>query len=341
MNASNAIFAEPFSHIYIERGILDHPRAEQILARFPHAHVIPVAHYKDIFCRTKQSVAVQHKSQSLILARKTGRLIYPGSPVCQHFGHSSFYYTSLCMNCPYDCQYCYLRGMYPSGNLVLFVNLEDYIHELDDLLKGGPAYLCVSYDTELCALESLHGYIHAFSGIIPSRPELTVEVRTKSDCTALLQSLHPSGQLIFAFTLSPEEIVCYEKKTPSLRARLKAVKTGLLAGHTVRLCFDPMIFVPGWEKAYERMMVTIADTLGEEGMRKILDFSVGSFRISQDYLHAIRKSTSSPVVHFPFVNRKGFYQYPPELAESMEHTMIRLLLPYAGRDRIFLWRDDA
>mgnify|MGYP006970641936 FL=1 len=29
------------------------------------------------------------------------------------------------MNCIYDCSYCYLKGMYPSGHMVLFVNIED------------------------------------------------------------------------------------------------------------------------------------------------------------------------------------------------------------------------
>lgn len=38
------------------------------------------------------------------------------------------------MNCIFDCEYCYLKGMYPSGNLVVFVNLEDIFAELESLL---------------------------------------------------------------------------------------------------------------------------------------------------------------------------------------------------------------
>lgn len=34
------------------------------------------------------------------------------------------------MNCIFDCEYCYLKGMYPSGNLVVFVNLEDILRSL-------------------------------------------------------------------------------------------------------------------------------------------------------------------------------------------------------------------
>jgi spore photoproduct lyase len=118
------------------------------------------------------------------------------------------------------------------------------------------------------------------------------------------------------------------------------VEEGLDLGHTIRLCFDPMIHVPDWKKAYIRMMETIQRELGEERLRQVFDFSIGSFRIPQDYLRALRKSTASAVVQYPFVNVDDFYQYPPETAEEMENTMTGLLLPYAGRDRIFRWREQ-
>lgn len=53
------------------------------------------------------------------------------------------------MNCIFDCEYCYLKGMYPSGNLVVFVNLEDIFAELEALLAQKSIYLCVSYDADL------------------------------------------------------------------------------------------------------------------------------------------------------------------------------------------------
>ena len=335
------LLAKPFTHIYVEREIAEKERTRSILRCFPNAEVIPVAHYKDVFCRPRQNTALQHMRQSLILAKKTGTLIYPGSPVCQSFGHQHFYYTSLCMNCPFDCQYCYLRGMYPSGNLVLFVNLEDYRAELDSLLRQHPVYLCISYDTELCALESLHGYVHAFSGMVSETPELTVEVRTKSSCTSLLQSLKGSSRMIFAFTVSPEEVIRYEEKTPSLAARLRTIRAGIDLGHTIRLCFDPMICVPEWKKVYRGLMETVVRELGEERLSRVFDFSVGSFRISQDYLRSLRRSTESVVVQYPFVNVGGFYQYPPETAEEMENYMTELLLPYTDRAHIFRWREQA
>ena len=52
-----------------------------------------------------------------------------------------FDYTSCMMNCVFDCEYCYLKGMYPSGNVVLFVNLDDIFDEVYKLLQKHP---CIS-----------------------------------------------------------------------------------------------------------------------------------------------------------------------------------------------------
>ena len=39
------------------------------------------------------------------------------------------------MHCPFGCEYCYLKGMYPSSNMVVFVNLEDYRADVEEKLK--------------------------------------------------------------------------------------------------------------------------------------------------------------------------------------------------------------
>ncbi len=155
INPNHSHLNPPFSHIYAEKSVLSHPLATQIISRFPKAKVIPIDHYKDLFNRSHQDSTIQRRSPKLILAEKHGTLIYPGAPVCQSFGEEHFYYTSCVMNCLFDCEYCYLKGMYPSGNPVIFLNLNDVFREVEALLKKHPVYLCVSYDTDLLALESV------------------------------------------------------------------------------------------------------------------------------------------------------------------------------------------
>ncbi|MCR5007091.1 MAG: radical SAM protein, partial [Oribacterium sp.] len=250
---------KPFSHIYVEEKVfLDEEyreKAEEIISHFPEAVVVRIGHYKDVFNRHRQNYVRQHESQALILAVKPGALVYPGAKVCQSMGNKHFYYTSCMMNCLFDCEYCYLKGMYPSGNMVIFLNLRDIFSEVEALLKEHPVYLCVSYDSDLMAIEKLTGYVSEWIGFTNRYPELTIEIRTKAGNIDFEAISFVSPRNIFAFTLSPDYVVKhYEHKTGSLEGRIRSVKKALELGFTVRLCFDPMIFCPDWRDEYGKMM---------------------------------------------------------------------------------------
>lgn len=330
------LLQKKFSHIYMEDDIRNRKRLEQILAHFPGSRVIPIHHYKDVFNRSRQDFMLQHKTQNLVLAEKKGELVYPGAPVCQSFGNEHFYYTSSVMNCIYDCEYCYLKGMYPSGNLVVFLNLEDIFQEVEKLLKKHPVYLCVSYDTDLMALEHILGYVKLWSEFTLEHPDLSIEVRTKSGDTSVYRNFAVSDRCIFAFTLSPDYVAeNYEHGSGNLRARIAAAREALDAGFPVRLCFDPMIYVPGWKEKYEKMLQLVKELLP---LNKIRDISVGSFRISNDYLKSMRKAMpDSAVVQFPYENHQGYYQYPKKMEDEMEQFLEERLEKVAPGKRIFRW----
>ncbi len=338
-NLNNDYLNKFCSHIYIERAITAHPRTQKILAHFPHATVVTIDHYKDVFCRSRQSYPLQHGSQNLILAEKKGTLLYEGAPVCQSFGNQYFYYTSCMMNCIYDCEYCYLKGMYPSANLVIFVNLEDYFHEVEQMLKQHPLYLCVSYDSDLLALEQTVGYVKEWCDFVQTHENLKLEIRTKCASTGMVGQLAQTKDVILALTMSPQKVITsFEHHTPSLDARIAFTLKLLEAGCAVRLCFDPMIYLPGWETYYGQMIDQIFMHID---VNKLIDVSVGTFRISQDYLKKMRKqSPDCAVAWFPFQNENGYYHYPESLMEQMESFLTNRLAEQLPKEKIFRWTDN-
>ena len=337
----------PFSHIYIEEALLGGEEAEAILRKFPKAKCIPIRHYKDIFNRRKQNRALQEKSRKIILAKKEGQRIYPGAPVCQSFSESAFYYASLLMNCPFHCEYCYLQGMYPSANLVLFLNVEDYFSDCQRLIKEkGGLYLCISYDTDLLALEEFYPFVERFARFLEKEPNLRIEVRTKAGGESLFRRLlkmqlseDAKKRLIFAFTLSPEKIVSEaEHGTAGLKGRLKAIKMAVEEGFTLRLCFDPMLYHADWERLYTKLLETV---FREIPMEKLYDVSVGSFRISESYLKSMTKACgTSPYTSFPYENTDGYYHYPKELLLKMEGFLEQKLLEKLPKEKIFRWTEE-
>lgn len=330
----------PFSHIYVEDRVRDLPRCQGILEKFSNAKVIPIHHYKDVFNRKKQNFRVQHESQALILAHKEGRLLYPGSPNCQSFGNANFYYTSCMMNCVFDCEYCFLKGMYPTGNLVLFLNLEDIFSEVHALCQTEQVYLCVSYDTDLMSVEPIAGYVQKWVEFAHSEPNLIIEIRTKSAYTKVLEGVQPSERVIFAYTLSPQKIIHdYEHGTASLDQRLHAANKVLDAGFPVRLCFDPMIYCRDWEREYTELIPYVFKRVPAQ---KVFDVSVGSFRIAPDYLKTMRKNEpDSAVVQFPFVRENGVEYYGAKLTGRMETLLINALKSYVPEGKIFRWEDQT
>lgn len=314
--------------------------------------VIPIRHYKDVFNRSRQNFAIQKQTPSLILANNHGTLLYPGAPVCQSFGNRHFYYASNLMNCIYHCDYCYLQGMYPSGHIVAFLNLENYFEEVSEILKKHPVYLCISYDTDLLALEPLFHFTERWVRFAKHHPDLTLEIRTKSGNPELFSVLRHAWdeetadtphqlpeRLIFAWTVSPEHIsLATEHGAAPLSSRLKALKAAKYAGFSVRLCFDPMIYCSGWQEAYRKLVWQIFEQFTPKLLpEELLDASIGVFRISTEYLKAMRKKRpDSPIVQFPYESEHGVSHYG-NLSKKMVQYLYQLLLPYLPPERIFVW----
>ncbi|MCR4558226.1 MAG: radical SAM protein [Saccharofermentans sp.] len=321
-----------FTHIYVEERAYGYPLTGTILSGIPGAKVVTIRHYKDVFDRKRQNAPLQKEHQALIIAVRDGNRIFRGAPVCQSFGQKNFYYASSMMNCPFDCGYCYLKGMYPSSNMVVFVNLDDYRKDIEDKIKEGPMYVCASYDTDLLAMNSLTGHADFWKEMAQTNGNLLVELRTK----AAVNVTDNISNVIYAFTLSPEEVMLrYERNTASVDARIKAAARALENGAKVRLCFDPVIRIPAWKDAYKEL---IDKTVSYVDFSKLTDVSVGTFRISADYLTRMRRAyPDSEIAWYPYVIKDGVAQYAPDADREMQEFVCGLLGKYTGMERIFTW----
>ena len=333
MNLSdNRYFANKFSHIYVEREALNYPLTKEIINNFPNSNIIEIGHYKDIFNRSRQDFVLQKKAQSLILSVNHSELIYPGARFCQSFGHEHFYYTSNILNCIYDCEYCYLQGMYPSGHMVIFVNMEDYFTQISRMLESHPMYVCISYDTDLLAVEGFTHITQKWIDFAVSNPELTIEIRTKSAYD--ISKLNNCGlsNIIYAWTLSPDEITVYEHDTPGLDLRIASLKKAIQHNANVRLCFDPMIHIPDYQKIYANCYRKVFEAISPAD---ILDVSIGVFRISSDYLKSMRKKRHCAITAYPYNNTNGICSYEQKKSDEMLDFARLELSKYVSPDIIY------
>lgn len=332
----------PFHHVYVERKLRGQYDVTGIFDKLSGSRVVWINHYKDIFNRKGQGLAFQKKSPALILAKKEGKLVYNGSKECQSFGNEHFYYTSCMMNCLFDCEYCYLQGMYPSADVVLFMNLDDIFHEVDELLREHGVYLCISYDTDLVALENITGYCRRWIEYAKNRVGLTIELRTKaelSDSFIRMLDEKECENIIFAFTLSTDMIqLSYEHNTSSIQSRIASIMRASQKGLNVRVCFDPLLTyadLSALKKAYG----TLIDKLFESVTDQMLyDVSLGEFRVPCDYLKRMRKRRpDSKLLAYQFEIEDGSFccgKNGTELADYVEECLRKHLSP----EKIYRWR---
>jgi len=66
-------------------------------------------------------------------------------------------------------------------------------------------------------------------------------------------------------------IDAFEKETPSAFARIVCAAEGLKKGFPVRLCFDPMLYLPSWKTDYLQLLSQIDRIFGERMLHDGID----------------------------------------------------------------------
>lgn len=308
--------------IYIEEAILNHPNTLKILKSFKTANIITIAHYKDVFNQPGSDWRLQKASQKIILAQRKDNFYYKGSEITPDFGYDNFYYNTLSLNCIYDCDYCYLQGLFTSAHLVIFVNNNDFIFETKKLIDKSvkPVYLALSYDTDLLAIEKWFPFCKEWIEFAALEQNLIIEIRTKSANVNALKNCLPNANVILAWTLSPEGIAKkFEPLTPPLTSRINAINQVVENGWEVRICIDPIIYVPDWESEYRQLIETIFNSVP---VKKINSFSLGVFRMNKIFLKNIRRQRSNTsVIYYPFTLKNDLYSYD----ETTKYKMLTFI----------------
>jgi spore photoproduct lyase len=317
---------------------LDHPQTQAIRAKFSDSHVIVIDHYKEVFNRPNQSFAAQSGSKKLILAHKEGKFLHEGSQYSDGFDHKQFFYASSVMGCLYDCDYCYLQGLYPSANTVLFVNLESAFEELLPYL-GQDTLVATSYDTDTMAIESLTHQTQMWLNFAVQYPNLYLEIRTKSANIKALKNSSPNERVTLAWTLSPQKIIDgYEHATPSLEKRLSAIREAIASGWKVRLCVDPVIYTDDFDTLYPELIETIFATIDPDTIEHL---TLGSFRMSQSHLRALKKLRRSDVAFYPYAVRDQMATYPETVETHILEVLLRTATTYLPKERIRTWQRQS
>lgn len=299
--------------LYLERGIENHPLTVNIMAKLPDVPVEVVEDYKKIGFEKPFTERAETDKNCLALAEKKGDLI-------KNIGRmgEGQYYLFHEIDCRYDCEYCYLQYYFQTKVPVVFVNREDVLKEIEDILKTGEnTYFHVGEVCDSLAMDDLTDFSRDVAKLFHRYSNATIEFRTKSTNVDNLVSMNIiASNIIPSWTLSPEYVAdLLEHKTPSPKERLNAAKRCQLAGYTVGIRLDPVFIFAGWEDHYRKMVSDIFNVLDPE---KIDYISLGSVKMHKNLIEAVGKRFPGSMVILEELVQGGDSKYRPLKFERVD-----------------------
>jgi spore photoproduct lyase len=281
-----------FEKIYIESSVKKNPRAKKIIEKFPKALVQEIEKIEDIFARVKRPYLQKREELNLFLGEKKGQLV-KDAPDAYGLSGEPHYYFIHAYNCIYECNYCYLQGYFDSPDLVLFLNHEDICKEIEDIARenykeGNSSWFHAGEFSDSLALSHLTGELPIYHELFSKLSFAKLELRTKSANIKEIAQLEPKDNIIITFSLSPaDKIKNNDLKTPSLKARLQAIKTLADLGHPIGIHFDPVVFDENFTDKYNELIKDMLEILPESSLEYI---SVGVVRFTKDVYTQVQKN---------------------------------------------------
>jgi spore photoproduct lyase len=266
--------------ILLEEAACNYPMTRRILARLPG---VPVEVIRD---REVLNTSGFDRADWLTLAKTTLLLAVQKGPFWRECPGTRDYICcgyqvlQVTLNCPMDCTYCVLQGYVNVPAITVFVNVEDLLEELETRWAQHPDQvwrLGTGEFGDSLALDGLMGLNEVLIPRFAGRGQAILEIKSKWPQLEHLLPLGPNSQVIFAWSLNPAEIIAGEEKfAASLESRLKAAARAVAAGFRVAFHFDPLIYFPGWEDAYERTVERLGAAVPSQAIAWI---SLGGLRL--------------------------------------------------------------
>ena len=266
--------------ILVEQEARDYAMTRRILARLP---AVPVEVIRDREAlntsgRDRAAWLAQAKT-TLLLAVQKGPF-WRDCPGTRGYICCGYQVLQVTLNCPMDCTYCVLQGYVNVPAITVFVNVEDLLAELEARWAERPDRvwrLGTGEFGDSLALDGLMGLNELLIPRFAGQGQSILEIKSKWPQLEHLLSLGPNRQVIFAWSLNPAEIIPGEEKfAASLESRLQAAARAVAAGFRVAFHFDPLIYFPGWEEAYQRTVERLGAAVPS---RAIAWISLGGLRL--------------------------------------------------------------
>lgn len=293
-----------FKHIYIEENIFHHARTQNILKQFNDLEYTLIDKVENYWGRAKKPYLQKRDNLKLFIGHKFGDLVRV-APDAYGLTGAPHYYFVHAYNCIYECEYCYLQGHFNTPDIVLFINHEEIIAKMQELTDNtqGEIWFHAGEFSDSLNLSHITGELSLYHAFCAKNPRAKIELRTKSVNIKQVEKLAPLPNFITSFSLaSHQSAALYDKKCPSIKARLRAIEKLASLGHPIGIHFDPVVLSDHFENEYREVINELFDILPQKLLAYI---SLGVVRFTKDvYFEVARNYPASSILAQDF--KKSF-----------------------------------
>ena len=331
-----------FSRILVEEAFIDHPTTLGILSFFKKEPIV-IDKIEDIFGRVKKPYLQKRKTLQLLIGRKKGQLIKLAPNAYGFDKGAKHYYFIHAYNCIYECQYCYLQGYFNSPDIVLFLNHEEIIKEMEAIVhqeiiqqkivqqhgvnENKTIWFHAGEFSDSLALSHLSDELKWYWSFLEKYPQnVFLELRTKSNNLKALKKLPPLKNAIVTYSLSPSESAeLYDKKAPSIKVRLKSIKTLSDKNFQLGFHFDPIFYTQDLELQYGELIKQLAELTNWKNVNYI---SLGVVRFTEGVYKEVKKNypLSEITAQKLVKTADNLWRYPKIEREWVFQTIKKLLV---------------
>jgi spore photoproduct lyase len=235
--------------------------------------------------------------------------------------------------CPLGCSYCAIQTFYRAE-----IVIDDDLGAKLMAIPVDPARLVhfgSGQSSDSLVFGNRNGMLDALLGFARQRPNVILELKTKSDNVGYLLEIDVPPNVVCSWSLNTPTVIRNEEHfTASLEQRLRAARSVADKGVKLAFHFHPLVCYQGWETEYPAVA---AEVMERFSATEVAFVSFGSLTLIKPAIRKIRElGHPTKVLQAKLVpDPHGRLTYPDDLKVRMFQTMLRSF--DAWRDKVYIY----
>ena len=326
--------------LFVQRKVWSLEHTQEIIHSLPELEPVQVESEAEIHALLDREPSPERAGkQMLYLAHNPSRFFKVCPGLSPELACCRLWVLNFAVGCDLDCTYCFLQTYLPYSLVTYYVNLDDLVRELDELLQDPPEDFVRVTTGELSDSLSLDHLVHLSRRLVTeftAREKVSLELKTKTTNLADLEGLDSKSRVILSWTVNSEAVSRREELGAApLDARLEAAARAEAWGYRVGFHFDPIIHFRGWEEEYRRTVEKIFESVRPETIAWI---SLGAIRFDPRLKGIVqRRFPGSRFVYGEFIpGPDGKMRYPEPLRVEIFSKMKQWIEAHSPQVPVYL-----